>query len=136
MFFMQYYFPTRLRKLGRLYIGTFDYKYPADFVLAAHATDKPEKTIQFIKDCFKEIADYNFTEKDLISIRYIIFSFLLSESHPQFYFTDEILSIKTEEFHQAAVRFCNMIYPPEKTSKDEGEFYRLGDVVKTLRSKG
>lgn len=125
MFFMQYYFPTKLRKLGRLYTGSFAYKYPADFVLAAHATDKPEKTIQFIKDCFNEIADYNFTEKDLISIRYIIFSFLLSESHPRFYFTDEILSIKPEELHQAAVRFCNMIYPPEK---DEGEFYRLGDV--------
>lgn len=136
MFFMQYYFPTKLRKLGRLYTGSFSYKYPADFVLAAHATDKPEKTIQFIKDCFKEIADYNFTDKDLLSIRYIIFSFLLSESHPQFYFTDEILSITCEELHLAAVRFCNMIYPPEKTSKDEGEFYRLGDVVKTLRSKG
>ena len=133
MFFMQYYFPTKLRKLGRLYTGSFSYKYPADFVLAAHATDKPEKTIQFIKDCFKEIADYNFTEKDLISIRYIIFSFLLSESHPQFYFTDEILSITCEELHLAAVRFCNMIYP---TEKDKGKFYRLGDVVKTLRSKG
>lgn len=125
MFFLQYYIPQKLRKLGRIYSGGFFYKYPADFVLAAHATDKPEKTIQFIKDCFKEIADYNFTEKDLLSIRYIIFSFLFSESHPNYYFTDEILSIKTEELHQAAVRFCNMIYPP---SKDEGDYYRLGDA--------
>ena len=128
MFFLQYYIPQKLRKLGRIYSGGFFYKYPADFVLAAHATDKPEKTIQFIKDCFKEIVDYNFTEKDLLSIRYIIFSFLRSESHPQFYFTDEILSINPEELHQAAVRFCNMIYPP---SKDEGDYYRLGDVVKS-----
>ena len=78
MFFLQYYIPQKLRKLGRIYSGGFFYKYPVDFVLAAHATDKPGKTIQFIKDCFKEIADYNFTEKDLLSIRYIIFSFLFS----------------------------------------------------------
>lgn len=130
MFFLQYYISQKLRKLGRIYSGGFFYKYPADFVLAARATDKPEKTIQFIKDCFKEIADYNFTEEDLLSIRYIIFSFLRSESHPQFYFTDEILSIKPEELHQAAVRFCNIIYPP---SKDEGEYYRLGDVVKSTQ---
>ena len=133
MFFLQYYIPQKLRKLGRIYSGGFFYKYPADFVIASDSTDKPEKTIQFIKDCFKEIADYNFTEEDLLSIRYIIFSFLLSESHPQFYFTDEIFSINPEELHQAAVRFCNMIYPP---IKDEGDYYRLGDVMKTLRSKG
>ena len=117
-------YPSNLKGIG-LYTGSFSYKYPADFVLTAHATDKPEKTIQFIKDCFKEIADYNFTEKDLLSIRYTIFSFLLSESHPNFYFTDEIFDITCEELHLAVVRFCDMIFPPKK---DEGDYYRLGDV--------
>ena len=127
MFFLQYYIPRKLRKLGRIYGGGFFYKYPADFVIASDSTDKPEKTIEAIKKCFKEIVDYNFNEKDLLSIRYIIFSFLLSQEHPEFYFTNEIFSITPEELHQAAVRFSDMIYPPKK---DEGDYYTLGDVLK------
>lgn len=128
MFFLQYYIPQKLRKLGRIYGGGFFYKYPADFVIASDSTDKPEKTIESIKKCFKEIVDYNFTEKDLLSIRYIIFSFLLSQEDPKFYFTNEIFSITPEELHQAAIRFGDMIYPPKK---DEGDYYTLGDVMKT-----
>ena len=53
----------------------------------------------------------------------------------QYYFTKDIHSITCEELHQSAVRFCNMIYPHEKTSKDEGEFYRLGDVFNGFEKK-
>ena len=133
MFFLQYYLPLKLRRLGRIYSGGFVYQYPADFVMTTDSTDKPEKTIEAIKDSFKEIADYNFTEKDVLSIRYLIFSFLLSQNHPRFYFTDEIFSITPEELHQSALRFRDMIFPPEKPGKDEGEYYRLGDVFKGLK---
>ena len=134
MFFMQYYFPLKLRKLGRIYTGGFDYYYPADFVLFANATEKPTKTIKFIKECFKEVADYNFTETDVISIRYMIFSFLLSQKPPRYYFTEELFSIKPKELHQAAVKLRDMIYPKNIRTKDEGEYYKLGDVFKDLKT--
>ena len=38
-----------------------------------------------------------------------------------------------EELHQAAVRFCNMIYPHEKTSKDEGGFIGWGMFLMDLK---
>ena len=133
MFFLQYYLPLKLRKLGRIYNGGFFYQYPADFVMTTDSTDKPQKTIEDIKNSFKEIADYNFTERDVVSIKYMIFSFLFSKEHPRFYFTEEIFSIKQEELHQAALRFRDMIFPPITPKKDEGEYYRLGDVFKNLK---
>ena len=45
----------------------------------------------------------------------------------QYYFTKDIHSITCEELHQSAVRFYNMIYPQ---SKDEGNYYKMGDVFK------
>ena len=133
LFFLQYYLPLKLRKLGRIYNGGFFYNYPADFVMTTDSTDKPQKTIEDLKNCFKEITDYNFTERDVLSIKYMIYSFLFSQDHPRFYFTEEIFSIKPDELHQAAVRFRNMIFPPIQPKKDEGEYYRLGDVLKDLK---
>ena len=127
MFFMEYYLSSKLRKVGGIYCGGIGYKYPADFVLGVNYTDNPQKTIEVIKECFKELSGYNFTETDIISIKYNVFNFLLSHRNIEFFFTEEILTVKPGELHQAAVRFRDMIYPPKK---DETYYYTLGEAVK------
>ena len=130
MFFLQDYISSNLRKLGRIYTGNFSYKFPADFVITTYATDKPEKTIQSIKEYISRLENYNFTETDILAIKYRIVSFVCSSPTPKFYFTDEIFTIKAEELHQAAIRLSNIIKPQKfkKRSKDETYYFTLSDL--------
>ena len=56
-------------------------------------------------EAIKAVADYSFTETDLLVIKSQLYSKIISQKSGYYNFSEEIFTVTPEELHQASVRF-------------------------------
>lgn len=101
---------TKLRQIGQLYGIQTRYNFPFQFQIYTYCNSKSQQTFKLMKKFIIELANYNFTQTDLLIIKSSIYSLLFSKNTGRLYFSNKIFDILPEDLHQAAVRFKNMIY--------------------------
>lgn len=107
--FLEKFFHTKFRQKGQLYEIHSRYNFPYQFQIYTSRNQKPEQTFELMKKLIIELADYNFTEFDLLTIKSSIYSRLFSKNSGREYFSNKIFGISPEDLHQAAIRFKKMI---------------------------
>lgn len=108
--FLEKFFHTKFRQMGHLYDIYSSYNFPYQFQIYTARNQKPEQTFELTKKLIIELADYNFTEFDLLTIKSSIYSRLFSKNSGREYLLNKIFDISPEDLHQAAIRFKKMIY--------------------------
>lgn len=105
--FLQGFLSTKLRQKGCLYDLHAVFDAPSAFQIFTLRDRNPEETLELMKKELIEIADYDFSETDLLMIKSGIFSNLFSKD-TRSYFSDKIFEVTKEELHKAAQRFSKL----------------------------
>ena len=114
LLFLKRYFSIQLREQGELYDICISYGYTYNYNIFSNSTNKPKKTMAFIKEHIKKIADYTFTESDLLIIKSLMYTRLFIPEVINPSMSNEVFNVTPEDLHQAALRFKRLVVKYEK----------------------
>ena len=103
--FLKPYLFQKFRQLGKLYDIYSVYTENCTFNIFTISNSKPEQTLKVMIEAIKAVADYSFTETDLLVIKSQLYSKIISQKSDYYNFSKEIFTVTPEELHQASVRF-------------------------------
>jgi hypothetical protein len=128
--FLKRYFSIQLREKGKVYCININYDIPCNFSIDAVSTNRPKKTIDFIKEHIKKIATYNFDETDILILKSLMYTraFIPQLKTPEM--SNEVFNVTPEDLHQAALRFKRLVV---KYERDEPARIAREEKIKKLR---
>lgn len=103
--FLKPYLFQKFRQLGKLYDINSVYTENCTFNIFTISNFKPEQTLKVMIEAIKAVADYSFTETDLLVIKSQLYSKIISQKSGYYNFSEVIFTVTPEELHQASVRF-------------------------------
>ena len=103
--FLKLHLAQKFRQLGKLYEVYAIYTEICTFNIFTESNSKPGQTLKVMIEAIKAVANYNFTETDLLVIKSQLYSQILSQKYGELNFSEEIFTVTPEELHQAAVWF-------------------------------
>lgn len=103
--FLKLHLAQKFRQLGKLYEVYAIYTEICTFNIFTESNSKPGQTLKVMIEAIKAVANYNFTETDLLVIKSQLYSKIMSQKSGYYNFSEEIFTVTPEELHQASVRF-------------------------------
>ena len=103
--FLKLHLAQKFRQLGKLYEVYAIYTEICTFNIFTESNSKPGQTLKVMIEAIKAVANYNFTETDLLVIKSQLYSKIISQKSGYYNFSEEIFTVTPEELHQASVRF-------------------------------
>ena len=132
LLFLKRYFSIQLREEGELYVININYGYIYNNSIFSNSTNKPKKTMDFIKEHIKKIASYKFTEADMLIIKSLLYTRIFMPNNQMPDMSNEVFNVTPEDLHQAALRYKKLVV---KYEKDEPAILAREEEIKRLRKE-
>ena len=132
LLFLKRYFSIQLREEGELYDINVSYGYFFNYNIFSNFTNKPKKTMDFIKEHIKKIASYKFTEADMLIIKSLLYTRIFMPNNQMPDMSNEVFNVTPEDLHQAALRYKKLVV---KYEKEEAARIAREEEIKRLRKE-